>query len=296
MKHIGAWNRIWAVLALWLYLGNAGAAPLPQLDPVPGGVTLVPLPASQAQPEAYYQRRPVMVLERDGQWQALLGIPLTTKPGTHHVRVVQTRGKVSHVPFQVEGRRYETQHITIKDKRKVSPNRDDLKRIGKERARIQTALAAFSDQRPAALQFALPVQGRESSPFGLRRFFNKQARKPHSGLDIAAPEGTPIRAPAAGRVLDRGDFFFNGNTLFLDHGNGLVTMYCHMQEIQVEAGQWLEPNEILGTVGKTGRATGPHLHWGVSLNDARVNPKLFLAAEPLDKTDTNDMVTGETGP
>ena len=239
---------------------------------------MVPLPVqSSAPPEVYYGHNRVMVAPSDKpqSWVAVTGIPLGAKVGKQQLSVKTPYGD-KKVSFDIKDKKYETQHIKIKNKRKVNPNKQDLERIGKEKKEIQYALAlwSFSEQLPT--QFVLPVKGRLSSPFGLRRFFNQQPRKPHSGIDIAAPEGTPIVAPMAGTVISTGEYFFNGNTVFLDHGNGLVTMYCHMSKIKVTPGQTVEQGETIGLVGKTGRVTGPHLHWGVSLNDARVDPGLFF--------------------
>jgi murein DD-endopeptidase MepM/ murein hydrolase activator NlpD len=126
------------------------------------------------------------------------------------------------------------------------------------------------------LDFILPVNGRLAGRFGLHRFFNGEPRAPHAGLDVAVALGTPIKASAQGQVLAVDDYFFNGKTVFIDHGNGLLTMYCHLEQIDVKPGDTVSKGQHIGLSGKTGRATGPHLHWSVVLNGAMVDPELFI--------------------
>ncbi|MGR9053889.1 MAG: M23 family metallopeptidase [Gammaproteobacteria bacterium] len=179
--------------------------------------------------------------------------------------------------FIVADKAYPAQYITLANDRMVHPNADDLKRIESDKVSIEQALLTWTEQAAVATDFVPPVDGQLSSLFGLKRFFNNEPKDPHSGLDIAAPAGTPIKAPAQARVINTGSYYYNGNTVFLDHGQGLITGYFHMSAIKVKTGQLLEQGDIIGSVGATGRVTGPHLHWNVYLNHVKVDPALFIA-------------------
>ncbi|NOX42354.1 MAG: M23 family metallopeptidase [Gammaproteobacteria bacterium] len=250
----------------------------PRENLVPGGIAVVPISKVHTilTPHVTYNNRRVMVLDGKFIWYAVVGISLAAKPGQHELRIDRADGKIKIKTFTVKPKKYEAQHITLKDKRKVNPYKKDLTRIKKEKKLISSAFQSWRNDVPSETLFTLPVEGRLSSPFGLRRFFNKQARKPHSGIDIAAPKGAPIKAPAGGEILRTGNYFFNGNSVFIDHGQGLVTMYCHMDKIDVKVGQQVKQGEAIGKVGMTGRVTGPHVHWSVSINDTRVDPNLFF--------------------
>jgi biotin carboxyl carrier protein len=267
-----------ATIVLGFLSTQAVARDWPEESRVPGGIAYVEVPGGATPPVATVDGFRAAVVRRDDRWIAVVGIPLSASLGEHKVRVDGPQGRVD-VPFSVTDKHYRTQHLTIRNQRQVEPNADDLRRIEAETARSDAALSKFTATGTAAFQLLQPVAGARSDSYGSRRYFNGQPRKPHSGMDIAAAEGTPIRAPAAGTVVESGDFFFNGNTLFIDHGYGLVTMYCHLDSIKVKTGQHVASGEVIGTVGSTGRVTGPHLHWGVALNRAMVDPALFLDSE-----------------
>jgi len=263
----------------FILLPTAATAMLPLADPVPGGVAIIALaPAGEAQPTVTFQGNRVLTMQDSMEWKAVVGLPLSLKAGDYHLSLTQD-GVQRILPFKVRPKTYEAQYLTISNKRLVEPAAEDMPRITREQELMSKANATWSPVLMDNLVFDAPSTGRFSSRFGLRRFLNKKPRNSHTGLDIAAPEGTPIIAPAAGTVIETGDFFFTGNVVFLDHGQGLVTMYIHMSRIDVKKGQSVKRGELLGAVGKTGRTTGPHLHWAVSLNNTRVDPMLFLTPD-----------------
>ncbi|WP_406672002.1 peptidoglycan DD-metalloendopeptidase family protein [Natronospira sp.] len=268
----------------FLSLSGTSLADLPRNMPVPGGVKVIDLPdEGNGRPELRYRDRDVLVIPREGGYRALLGIPLSTSPGEQSYRLRRDGGGWETRHFQVEPKEYAESRITIADERMVTPDEEALERIGRERPRIRRALATHSDQDDVPIRFQLPVKNRQTSAFGLQRYINDQRRNPHSGVDIAGATGTPIHAPAPGKVIETGHFYFNGKTVFLDHGQGLISMFAHMDEISVETGDTLETDDLVGKVGMTGRVTGPHLHWSVSLGNTMVNPRYFLEDEsPLD--------------
>ncbi len=251
---------------------------LPLASSVPGGIALVPLGTvldTPDPPRAWFGDQPVWVAQDNGHWVAIVGVPLDTPAGTKTLRVTEHTGERS-VDFPVSVKRYPEQHVRLKDSSKVTLSPDDEKRALAEIERIQALKRHWRMATDTDSSFARPADGRLASRFGLRRIFNGEPRAPHSGLDIAVPLGTPILATAAGRVLAVDDYFFNGKTVFVDHGNGLLSMYCHLDRIDVKEGDTLRKGQRLGLAGATGRASGPHLHWSVVLNGAMVDPELFL--------------------
>lgn len=247
---------------------------LPREESVPGGVKLIRLDVhGSAMPSVDVDGQRAMVIRDGDDWIAVIGIPLSAPLAARHV-VVHGGGR-QEIEFMVRDKHYATQALKVPPK-EVNPSPEDLERINREVVIIDQVLRHWIDAQPESLRMEPPVPGTRSSSFGLRRVFNGESRKPHSGMDIAAPAGTPVLVPIAGTVVNTGDYYFNGNTVFVDHGRGLISMYCHLSAIDVKPGEHVAAGTVIGEVGMTGRATGPHLHWGLSLNHAWVDPELFV--------------------
>jgi murein DD-endopeptidase MepM/ murein hydrolase activator NlpD len=253
-------------------------ASLPQSSNVPGGVAIIPLgsvSSSADTPQTWLGDQPVLVTSDHELWYAVVGLSLDMTPGSHELRV-QIGGETKTQDFVVNTKDYPEQHITLKDKSKVQLSDADEARADREIAVIQELKRHWRAAQNTDLAFILPVQGELAGRFGLRRFFNEEPRSPHVGLDVAVARGIPVKASAQGQVLAVDDYFFNGKTIFVDHGNGLITMYCHLDRIDVKTGETVSKGQRIGLSGKTGRATGAHLHWSVVLNGVMVDPELFI--------------------
>lgn len=262
-----------------IVLGFLAALPahaLPREAAVPGGIALVRLGNGAERPQAWFGDKRVAVL-RDGQgWVALVGLPLSLAPGEHALRILDA-GVDKTRPIRIAAKHYPLQRFSVPDHRKVEPSPEDLLRIEREQKRIDGIKAEFRDEAEPDIAFRLPSQGRLTGNFGLRRIINGLERNPHAGIDVAVPVGTPVRAAGSGVVVETGDYFFNGNSVYLDHGQGLVTLYCHLDRIDVKTGERVAAGQRLGLSGNTGRSSGPHLHWTVLANGTAVDPRLFLA-------------------
>jgi hypothetical protein len=269
-----------AVFLLTSLFAVSGYAALPESSSVPGGVAVIPLAKvvyGKDAPRAWLDTQPVLVAADNAVWYAVVGLSLTTKPGRLALRV-QNGGGERSVEIEVGDKAYPEQHITLKDKGKVQLSPENLARSEREIKEIIKYKHHWHATRETDLAFIVPAIGPYTGHFGMRRFFNGEARAPHAGLDVAVERGTQVVASGAGTVLAVGDYFFNGQTIFLDHGNGLITMYCHMDRLDVQAGNVVAKGQPIGLSGMTGRATGPHLHWSVVLNGTMVDPELFIPA------------------
>jgi murein DD-endopeptidase MepM/ murein hydrolase activator NlpD len=257
----------------------------PRHAPVNGGLAVFALPADfDLSTPLIYRNQPVWVgrISTDPKAApvAVVGFGLDSEGPQKILQKVNGESKPL-LTVDVTKHSYPEQRLRIKEQKYVSPSKQQLARFSREAQEQQAAYRVYRDEAGTEVwpTFRWPLVGRLSSPFGLQRFFNDQPRAPHVGLDIAGPTGAAVVAPADAVVALTGDYFFNGRTVILDHGRGLFSMLCHFSEITVKQGDVVKAGDLVGKVGATGRATGPHLHWTVSLNDQRIDPSYLLPGD-----------------
>lgn len=262
----------------WLTIvGRAFGEALPESSAVPGGIVIKSLGASGKPPRVQLAGRRVLVTGDPAGWKAIVGISLKTKADVPiRIDVAWPNQSSETLTIPIGNKRYATQELKVKPGQ-VNLSSENLARHRRESAHLRTIRQRFSEPLAGSLILVQPCAGTRSSSFGLRRIFNGESRNPHSGMDLAAPEGTPVVAAAAGRVVDVGNYFFSGNIIVVDHGQGFLTLYAHLSAMDVAVGDLVSSGEQIGRVGATGRVTGPHLHFSVYLNAVPVDPALFLS-------------------
>ncbi len=244
-----------------------------------GGVCLVAAssrdPLETARGEFDGERFPLTRMPRNVGFQGLLGIDMSKPSGSYRLKV---SGKTASqklltkvITVSVKKVMFGTQRLTL-PRSMVDLDPETLQRVNRESRRMKAVLRGYRQERLWRGAFIRPVDGDVTTPFGVRRILNDQPRSPHSGVDLRAPEGTPIHACNDGMVVLVGEMFFSGKSVVLDHGFGMYSMYFHLSEARVQEGEAIPRGAVIGLVGSTGRASGPHLHWGVRLNGARVDP------------------------
>ncbi len=266
-------HRLSCLLLFWLSCTTGWAAPAH--SPWPGGIGVIRI-AGDAPPMVTANNKPALVYRDTDGWVALIGIPLDhdhTLPLT--VRVTRPAAQEEVMTVKLDAANYRVQRLNV-DRKYVEPDQESLDRIFAERKVIDAALNNWRAQELHDVVLKPPVPGARSSSFGSRRIFNDQPRSPHKGMDLTAVSGTPILAPLDAVVSATGHYYFNGNTVILDHGQGYVSLYCHLSKIEVEKGQRVAAGDLLGEVGATGRVTGAHLHFATYLNGTAVDPAILL--------------------
>jgi len=215
-----------------------------------------------------------------GVYAALLGIDLEEKPGPHsltiHAAGPDGKKRTQTLAYTVLEKTFPAQYLTVPES-KVSLSRKNRARYEREKKILDAMFAGSSQKKIWHSPFQKPLPAEVDTPFGVRRFFNNKPKNPHSGVDFKAARGAPVAASGDGIVALTGDFFFPGKSVFIDHGTGVITMYFHLDSIAVTKGDTVSAGETIGLVGSTGRATGPHLHWGARVNNQRVDPLSLLS-------------------
>lgn len=261
-----------AALFILFFSLNLFAYPQEQLSP--GGIIKL---FFNEKPEIFIDNKmqTLFVQKREHDWMVLLPISLQKKPGPLKL-VSKTVSQVQTHLVEIKPTNYLEQHLKVSNKEYAQPSAKTLERIKKESAAKSKNLGRHTSLHIKELKMIRPLNSKLCHDFGRRRFFNGIAKNPHAGIDLSGKVGDRIKAPLDGWIIVLGDLFYNGKMMLIDHGEGLISAYSHLSKIYKPSGTWIKQGEFIGEVGKSGRATGAHLHWSVYLNGIAVNPELFL--------------------
>ncbi len=234
------------------------------------------IPAGKVTLECFGKQWPA-VREKDGKVWAWIGVDLKTRPQSYPI--IWRAGSWHAKDLLIVNRgEFRISHIRV-DRKMAVFDQQTLARIRNDQRILKNSYLASVDATPFIHITKMPSPGVVSTPFGAQRYVNGEPRSPHAGIDIAAPAGTPVITPLAGKVLVVSAMYLNGNTVAIGHGHGLVSVFSHLKTTSVKEGDWVEADTQIGEVGKTGRATGPHLHWGLRFNQARINPYSIMRVQ-----------------
>lgn len=209
--------------------------------------------------------------KESGTYQAVLGIPFDHEPGTAKVVVTQGSNQALELPLEVVDGKYPSERLKV-SKKMVNPPKSVAERIQREQSEVGAIYDRVTQEKFWNGPFQLPINSSITSVFGTKRIYNKKLKNFHGGVDLRAAVGTPIRAPSSGVVVLAKDLYYTGNTVILDHGYGVITIYAHMSRLDVKEGEKIQANTVLGLSGKTGRVNGPHLHWQAVIHHKKINP------------------------
>jgi len=272
-------NKLFAFFIIFLFSctsirNSFSQCDFPKNSPFPGGVINYPLNYSSfTEPKVRINKEvPYFCQKNKDEWRIIH--PISLLENQNSIDIFLNKKLINKITL--ERKEYRESKIFLKSKEMISPPPESLKRIKSESSLIKDALKVNSLIKQPSLKMVLPCEGVISSEFGVKRFINNQPRNRHVGLDIAAREGTKVKAALKGKVILTGEFYFAGKVIFVDHGKGLISSYSHLNSVNVKKGQMVNKNKTIGLVGKTGRVTGAHLHWQTFIKGIPVNPELFL--------------------
>ena len=257
-------SRLLIISFLIILSGNAYSA----RDFSPGDVVFISLDESESLMDFYYKGNLITKVLKNDRPYLLFGIPYYTKKGENQF-IFENKKIIKKMTFNILKKKYPIQRIEIK-KFKVK-TKDEYKRIAKERSQIIQAKKEMYDKFPD-YKFIIPAQGPTSGTYGTVRYYNGKKGNYHNGYDIAADLGTPIYAPSSGIVMLTGNYYYNGKFIMVNHGNNLISMFLHLDDIAVKKDDIIEKGQFIGNIGTTGLSTGPHLHWSVILNNSYIDP------------------------